>query len=304
MSYFDLPPDERINWKESVPFFAMHVLAAGAFFTGFSWAALTALLVTYVLRMFAITAGYHRYFSHRTYKTNRFFQFVMAFLGASAAQKGPLWWASHHRHHHRHSDTEHDIHSPRFKGLFWAHMGWILCDKHKHPDHKLVRDLVKYPELRFLDRYHFVAPVFLATVMFGLGMLLQSMFPVLQTSGVQMLFWGFFLSTVFLYHGTFLVNSLTHVMGKKRFETDDDSRNSLLISLITLGEGWHNNHHRFPSSERQGFYWWEIDVSHYILRLLSWFGIVQDLRQPPARVYAADSRLKRPSPSVKAGELD
>ena len=304
MSYFQRPDDEKINWKESIPFFLMHVLAIGAFFTGFSWAALIALVVTYTVRMFAITAGYHRYFSHRTFQTSRLFQFVLAFLGASAAQKGPLWWASHHRHHHRHSDTEEDVHSPRYKGLFWAHMGWILCDKHKHPDHQLVHDLLKYPELKFLDRYHFIAPATLAVFLFGLGAALNGFFPQLNTSGVQLLFWGFFLSTVLTYHGTFLVNSLTHVFGKKRFKTDDDSRNSLLISLITLGEGWHNNHHRFPASERQGFYWWEIDVSHYILRILSWLRLVWDLRRPPQKVYAEARILKRPSEAVKRGLID
>ena len=289
---------EKVNWRDSIGFFAIHLACILVIWAGISWIAVLALIATYGIRMFAITAGYHRYFSHRSYKTTRFFQFIMGFIGSSAAQKGPLWWAAHHRHHHRHSDQEEDIHSPR-KGLWWSHVGWILCDKYKCAHLKLVHDLQKFPELRFLDRFHLIAPVSLALILFGLGATINYYFPHLGTSGFQLLIWGFFLSTVLLYHGTFTVNSLAHVIGRRRFETSDDSKNSFLISMITLGEGWHNNHHRFPSSERQGFYWWEIDVSHYILRLLSWLRIVWDLRTPPAKVYANSRFLKRPSQAVK-----
>ncbi|RMD93370.1 MAG: acyl-CoA desaturase [Calditrichaeota bacterium] len=297
------PQDEKINWRDSTAFILVHLAALLVFWVGFSWVALAALVITYGLRMFAITAGYHRYFSHRTFKTSRVFQFILGLIGASSAQKGPLWWASHHRHHHRYSDTEFDIHSPRQKGFWWAHLGWILCDKHKHPDRKLVPDLIKFPELKFLDKYHLLAPAALAVTIFALGATLNFFFPGLKTSGLQLLIWGFFLSTVLLYHGTFLVNSLTHVMGRRRFQTDDDSRNSLIISLITLGEGWHNNHHRFPSSERQGFYWWEIDISHYVLRFLGWFKIVWDLRKPPAKVYATSRVLKWPNRELLDSEF-
>ena len=293
--------DEKINVADSTGFILVHIACILVIWAGISWAAVIALILTYGVRMFAITAGYHRYFSHRTYKTSRFFQFVMAFLGTSAAQKGPLWWAAHHRHHHRHSDTEEDIHSPR-KGFWWSHVGWIMCDKYKCAHMKLVQDLQKYPELNFLDKYHIIAPVTLAVIMTGLGMTLNAYFPELNTSGFQMLVWGFFISTTILYHGTFTVNSLTHVFGRRRFETTDDSRNSFLISIFTLGEGWHNNHHRFPSSERQGFYWWEIDLSHYILRILSWFRVVWDIRKPPERVYAKNGLFKRPPRDLKAQE--
>lgn len=286
--------DEQINWLTSIPFFLVHLACLLVFWAGISWVAVAALVVTYGVRMFAITAGYHRYFSHRTYKTSRFFQFVLAFIGTTSAQKGPLWWSAHHRHHHRYSDQEEDVHSPR-KGFWWSHVGWILCDKYKCTHMKLVQDLQKFPELRFLDRYYLLPPVILALLLTGLGMALNALFPQLNTSGFQMLVWGFFISTTLLYHGTFTVNSLAHVIGRRRFETTDDSKNSFLIALITLGEGWHNNHHRFPSSERQGFYWWEIDVSHYVLKVLSWLRVVWDLRKPPQRVYADGSLLKRPS---------
>ncbi len=290
--------DEKINWTDSTGFILVHIACILVIWAGVSWAAIIALILTYGIRMFAITAGYHRYFSHRSYKTTRIFQFVMAFLGTSAAQKGPLWWAAHHRHHHRHSDTEEDIHSPR-KGFWWSHVGWIMCDKYKCAHMKLVKDLREFPELNFLERFHLIAPISLAVILTGLGMTLNYYFPQLNTSGFQMLVWGFFISTAVLYHGTFTVNSLTHVYGRRRFDTTDDSRNSFLISLITLGEGWHNNHHRFPSSERQGFYWWEIDVSHYILRVLSWFRIVWDLRNPPKRVYADRKVFKKPPGELK-----
>jgi stearoyl-CoA desaturase (delta-9 desaturase) len=235
--------------------------------------------------MFGITAGYHRYFSHRTYKTSRAFQFVLGFLGAMSAQKGPLWWASHHRRHHGYSDSADDVHSPVVRGFWWSHVGWFLCRKYGETDVQSIRDLNAYPELRVLNRFHALPPAALSVVTLGIGGLLRVIAPGMNTSATQMLVWGFFISTVLVYHGTFVVNSLAHVFGTRRFPTKDESRNNLLIALITLGEGWHNNHHYAPSSERQGFYWWEIDVSHYILKTLSWCGLVWDLQPPPSRAY-------------------
>jgi stearoyl-CoA desaturase (delta-9 desaturase) len=238
----------------------------------------------YLLRMFAITAGYHRLFSHRSYDTSRVFQFIIGFVGAASAQRGPLWWAANHRHHHRHSDTEKDIHSPGLRGLWWAHAGWVLS-KDDIYEERLVKDLAAFPEIRILDRYHFVPPLLLLAASYILGDVLASYFPGLGTSGFQMMVWAALISTVILYHCTFTINSLAHILGTQRFKTNDESRNSLFLALITLGEGWHNNHHRFPGSERQGFYWWEIDISHYILKVLSACGIVWNLRTPPARLY-------------------
>ena len=240
----------------------------------------------YFVRMIGITAGYHRYFSHRSYKTSRVFQFVLALLGASAGQQGPLWWASHHRHHHKYSDTENDTHSPIAQGLWWSHMGWILCPENRKTRYDLVPDLVKYPELRFIDKFYFLPSVALAVSLWLLGTLLNQRAPNLGVTGFQLLVWGFFISTVLLYQGTCTVNSLAHRIGRRRFDTEDGSRNSFLVTLLTLGEGWHNNHHFAPYSERQGFYWWEIDISHYLLKALCWLGIVWDLRVPPQTVYA------------------
>ncbi len=266
-------------------FILMHVSVLLVLWTGASWFAVGACVFLYYIRMFGLTAGYHRYFSHRSYKTSRFFQFVMAFLGASAMQKGPLWWSAHHRHHHRFSDTEDDVHSPITRSVWWAHVGWIFSEESRDTRKKLIPDLLKYPELHWIERNHLVAPISLAVFLFGLGTLLEAVAPGLGTNGLQLTVWGFFVSTVVLWHGTFTVNSLAHLFGRRRFSTTDHSRNSLLIALITMGEGWHNNHHRFLASERQGFYWWEVDASHYILTVLSWFGIVWDINKPPQKIY-------------------
>jgi len=271
--------------KQSV-FFGIHLMCLGVIWVGFSWTAFTVAVLLYFIRMFAITGGYHRYFSHRSYKTSRVFQFILGVIGSSSAQKGPLWWASHHRHHHQYSDKPEDIHSAHMNGIWWSHVGWVLSTRFLEARLELIKDFLKYPEIIFLEKYNLVPPIALAVGLYFFGALCGHYAPGLHTTGMQMLIWGFFVSTTFLYHGTFLVNSFTHLVGKRRFKTDDESRNSLVIALVTMGEGWHNNHHRYPGSERQGFYWWEIDMSHYILKTLSWLGIVWDLRVPPERIYA------------------
>lgn len=283
-------PFSPVNIIKQLLFWAIHLGCIGIVWVGVSWTAVAVCLALYVVRMFTITGVYHRYFSHRSYQTSRWFQFVLAFMGTTSAQKGPIWWASHHRHHHKHSDTEEDIHPPRLYGLWWAHVGWVLSTQFVETRYELVKDLMKFPELRLLDRLHFAPPLILASALVGVGVLLQSHYPELGTSAGQLFVWGFCVSTTLLYHGTFCINSLAHLIGKPRFETGDDSKNSFILALITLGEGWHNNHHRYPGSERQGFYWWEIDISHYILKTLSWFGLVWDLRVPPERIYLEASQ--------------
>lgn len=263
-------PDERVNWPQSIPFLLLHFLPITLIFTGISTTAVVLFLVTYFGRMFFVTAGYHRYFSHKSYKLARVPQFIMAFGAESSAQKGVLWWAAHHRNHHQFSDTERDVHSPR-KGFWWSHVGWILADKFKAYDADRIRDFGKYPELVFIDKRDWIAPWTLGITCFLIG-------------GWSGLVLGFFTSTVLLWHSTFLVNSLAHVYGRRRYETEDTSRNSMLVALLTGGEGWHNNHHHYQASARQGFFWWEIDTTYYVLKLLSLVGIVKDLRQPPDRV--------------------
>ena len=246
--------------------------------------ALLTCALLYGVRVFGITAGYHRYFSHRTYKTGRSFQFVLAVLGAAAAQQGPLWWAAHPRHHHKYSDTAQDAHSPAVHGFWWSHIGWLLCPHYRPTNYRLVPDLVKYRELRLINRFYMLPPLALAVCVWILGAMLQRYYPAARTSGWQMLVWGFFISTVLVYHAIFAVNSLTHIIGRRRFRTKDESRNSLLVALLTFGEGWHNNNHHYPASERQGFYWWEVDISHYVLRVLCWLRIVWDLQSPPRHI--------------------
>ena len=265
--------DERVNWPSSIPMFAIHGLCLLAIVTGVTWQSLVLCAVLYFGRMWFITAGFHRYFAHRSYKTNRVFQFVLAFGGGTAAQKGALWWASHHRDHHRFSDTERDVHSP-LKGFWWSHIGWILCDKYKGWDPDSIKDFNKYPEIRFLTKHDWIPPWTVAIASYLIA-------------GWPGLIVGFFWSTVLLWHGTFTVNSLAHVMGRRRYATTDTSRNSALIALWTGGEGWHNNHHHYQASARNGFFWWEYDPTYYGLKLLSWVGVVRDLKTPPERALAA-----------------
>jgi stearoyl-CoA desaturase (delta-9 desaturase) len=258
-------------WLVSLPFVSVHLACLAVFLTGVHWLDLVLCALCYFTRMFGITAGYHRYFAHRSYKTSRPFQFFLACLGCSALQKGPLWWSAHHRDHHRFSDTDADPHSPHARSVWWAHIGWILTKGHEAADLSRVRDWSRFPELRWLNSLHWLPGIALAVVCWLVG-------------GWSGLAWGFFVSTILLYHGVFTVNSLCHLFGYQRFATADQSRNNLFVALITLGEGWHNNHHHYQSSANQGFYWWEVDVTYYVLRFLEVFGVVWGIRKPPRRV--------------------
>jgi stearoyl-CoA desaturase (delta-9 desaturase) len=269
---------DAIDWTRCIPFFLLHVACLSVFLVGFSWIALGTAVAMYLVHMFAITGFYHRYFSHRAFKTSRVFQFVMAFVGATSVQRGPLWWAAHHRHHHNHSDEAMDTHSPRQRGFWMSHCGWFLTKGAYSTPLKYVRDWMQYPELRFINRFDFIAPVALAVGLFGLGELLHIAAPGLGTNGWQLFVWGFVFSTVVVYHATYTINSLAHRIGGQRYDTGDDSRNNFILALITLGEGWHNNHHYYPASARQGFYWWEIDLTYYGLWLLSKTGLIWNLR--------------------------
>ena len=272
------PPSRGYDWLPFTPFLLLHVAVFGALWTGTSWVDWVACAVLYFVRMFAVTGVYHRYFSHRTYKTSRWFQFVLAFLAQTSSQKGALWWAAHHRDHHKYSDLPWDVHSPIQKGFWYSHVLWLVDRGTEVTDYKRIKDFAKYPELVWLNKYWLVPPVALGVATWWL----------LGWSGLLI---GFFLSTVLLWHGTFLVNSLAHVLGGRRFPTADTSRNNWWIALLTLGEGWHNNHHHYMGSARQGFYWWEIDVTYYILKALSWCGLIWDLRPVPAAVLAEGRAL-------------
>ncbi len=277
----------RVDWVRLLPFVAMHIACLGVLWVGWSWTAIAVAAALYLARMFAITAFYHRYFSHKAFRTSRAMQFVFALLGASAVQRGPLWWASHHRHHHVHADGEQDAHSPHRHGFLWAHAGWFMARANFAARAGLVPDLARFPELRFLDRFDALVPLLLAAALYGSGAWLAAAYPALGTDGPQLLVWGFAISTVMLYHATFTVNSLAHTLGRRRYRTRDSSRNNFWIALLTLGEGWHNNHHHYPGAARQGFFWWEIDVTYYVLRLMAALGLVWDLRPVPAAVRDA-----------------
>ena len=276
-------PPEQIDWLRVIPFISLHLSCLLVIWVGWSPVAVGVALALYAVRMLTITGVYHRYFSHRTYETSRFWQFVGALIGATSAQRGPLWWASHHRHHHRFADQPDDTHSPVQRGFLWSHMLWILTPKYFGTKKKFVKDWSRFPELVFLNRYDILPPLALLVVLLVTGRLLGVYAPSLGTSGLQMAVWGFAISTVALFHATATINSLDHLIGRRRYNTPDHSRNNWVLALITFGEGWHNNHHHYPIASRQGFFWWEIDLTYYVLIVLSWLGIVRGLTPLPPR---------------------
>ena len=278
MSDATLEDDRRLS-PRSIPFFLVHLAAViGVCALGWSWKGLLLAVVLYYARMFGVTAGYHRYFSHRTFRTSRPVQFLLALLATSSAQKGVIWWAAHHRAHHKYSDLPGDVHSAKLDGFVWSHVGWIVSRKYEGTDESRVKDLTAYPELLWLDRWFLVPPIAL-----GVGLWL--------VGGAWALVWGMFVSTTLLWHGTFTINSLTHLFGRRRYATTDNSRNSFILALVTMGEGWHNNHHYYQRSVNQGFFWWEIDPTYYLLRAMAAVGLVWDLHTPPARVRDAHLAL-------------
>jgi stearoyl-CoA desaturase (delta-9 desaturase) len=264
----------------NVLFVAMHLSLVFVFFVAVSWKILALAVAGYALRMWAVTAGYHRYFAHRSYKTSRAFQFVLAVLGATAMQNGPLWWASVHRRHHKDSDGPGDLHSPVQRGFWYAHIGWVFDLTLPRPrDESNVQDLMRYPELCWIDGHDWV-PLFTYAIF------------CFVFAGLPGLVWGFVVSTLAVFHATMLINSVAHLWGARRYATGDGSRNNALLAVITFGEGWHNNHHQYMSSARQGFFWWEIDITYYVLKALAWMGVVWGLREPPASA-AGNFRAER-----------
>jgi stearoyl-CoA desaturase (Delta-9 desaturase) len=283
MTTFDAAPERAddagdIVYPSAIPFVLVHVACLGAIWSGVTWRAVVIAVVLYWGRIFFIGAGYHRYFSHRAFSTGRVFQFILAFLAQSTAQKSVLWWAAKHRHHHLHSDTERDVHSPRLTGFLYSHVGWIFARRHDAFDMVKVEDLARFPELMWLHRHERWPAYGLALLCFLIG-------------GWSGLFVGFFLSTCLVFHATFCINSLAHVSGRKRYVTGDDSRNNWCLAIFTMGEGWHNNHHACQSSVRQGFRWWEYDATFYILKALAWSGLIWDLKTPPPALLRNEQRL-------------
>jgi stearoyl-CoA desaturase (delta-9 desaturase) len=282
--------NDDIIYPSALAFVLVHLACLAIFWTGARPIDVAVCIALYLIRMFAITAGLHRYFSHKSFKTSRVFQFVLAFVAQTSAQSGHLWWAAKHREHHKYSDTPDDVHSPAQSGFFHAHVGWIFHPQSNKADYGYIKDFTRFPELVWLNEHNKFPAVLLALAVF-------------LTLGWSGLVVGFFLSTVLVYHGTFMINSLAHVYGKQRYVTGDDSRNNWLLALITLGEGWHNNHHHYQSSTRQGFRWWEIDVTYYILKAMSWVRLVWELREPPAEVVRGERKLNKPLIEKTARDL-
>ncbi len=282
-------PDD-VAYPSTIGFLLIHLACFVAVWTGVTPRAVVLGLVLYFLRIFAIGAGYHRYFSHRAYRTSRVFQFCLAFVAQTSAQRGALWWAAHHRRHHKYSDTAQDVHSPVLRSFLYSHAGWIFVPRNTATDYGTIRDFARYPELMFLNRMLYLPPALLALATWLIG-------------GMPGLVVGFCWSTVAVWHATFSINSLAHVVGRRRYVTGDESRNNWLLALITMGEGWHNNHHAYQVSVRQGFRWWEYDPTYYVLRALSWIGVVWDLHVPPKAVVRGEQRLGQVVIEKVAGQL-
>jgi stearoyl-CoA desaturase (delta-9 desaturase) len=282
-------PDD-VAYPSSIGFLLIHLACFAVFWTGLTPRAAVLGLALYFLRIFAIGAGYHRYFSHRAYRTSRVFQFCLAFVAQTSAQRGALWWAAHHRRHHKYSDTAQDVHSPVLRSFLYSHVGWIFVPRNNATNYAVIRDFTRYPELMFLDRMLYLPPALLALATWLIG-------------GMPDLVVGFCWSTVAVWHATFSINSLAHVVGRRRYVTGDESRNNWLLALITMGEGWHNNHHAYQVSVRQGFRWWEYDPTYYVLRALSWIGVVWDLHVPPKAVVRGEQRLGQVVIDKVAGQL-
>jgi stearoyl-CoA desaturase (delta-9 desaturase) len=255
-------------------YLTMHVLPLTAFWYGVTplegAVCLVLCLALMQVRGFCMSAGYHRYLGHRSFKTSRLLQFLFAVGGCTTLRGGPLWWASLHRHHHRYADTADDVHSPA-KGLWWSYGGWLLGGRYVVTRYDLVKDLSLYPELCWLNRWWLVPAALLGLAVFLVG-------------GWNAFALGFCLSSALLFHAQAILDSLTHVWGSRRYATADTSRNSWLLSFLFLGEGWHNNHHHYQSSSNQGFFWYEIDPTFDVLRVLAWLGLVWELRKPPEQV--------------------
>ena len=267
-------------WSVIIGMTIFHLACLLVFVVGVSATALWVAFGMYVFRGMGVTTGYHRLLAHRSFKTNRVVQFILAFAGSLAVQGGPLWWVAHHRAHHAETDTEEDIHSPVTRGMWAAHMGWMMTDEAFNEKGTNSRDLHKFPEIKMLQRHYVWLIVFQIAALYGVGAWLASAYPGLGTSGAQLVVWGFFVSTVFTWHVTFMVNSVCHRWGGRPYDTGDASTNNVFIGFLGFGEGWHNNHHLYPNSARHGLRWWQLDVTYMLIKVLSWVGLASDLKLP------------------------
>jgi stearoyl-CoA desaturase (delta-9 desaturase) len=270
------------NLVQILIFWFVQASALLVFAVPFRWAYLGLWAASHFLRAVGLTLCFHRYLAHRAFKMNRGARFVWALVGTAAMQKGPLWWAGHHVNHHKYADRDGDPHSPMVSGVYHAHVGWFLDDTKYdsvESNNPVMRDFSKVPELALLDRFFYAPPILLA-----LGLVLAG--------GLPWLAWGFCLPTMTLSHATFCINSVNHMFGSRRFETVDESRNNVLTAFFAVGEGWHNNHHRYQRAARNGFYWWEFDPTWYIIRGMAALRIAWDLQSVPKRIYEEARSVK------------
>ncbi|HEY8996245.1 MAG TPA: fatty acid desaturase [Edaphobacter sp.] len=270
----------RINWVTAIAMVIFHIGAVAALFF-FSWKNLAVAAVMYFL---AINVGigmcYHRLLTHRGYKTPRFMEYLLTICGTMALEGGPIFWVATHRVHHQNSDHEGDPHTPH-DGTWWAHAGWIISGRALHSETALLGryapDLTRDPIHVWLSKYHWLPLTIAGFLQIALGAALAD--PGHRVVGaLGMVLWGTFLRTTLGLHATWLVNSATHLWGKRRFETHDDSRNSWWVALLTGGEGWHNNHHAHPVSARHGLTWYEFDINYYGIWLMSKLGLAKKIQ--------------------------
>ena len=257
-----------VNWANVIFIIVAHIAAVAALFF-WSWpAVITGFVLFYVAGSFGIGMGYHRLLTHRGYKVPRLVEYFLATCGTLSLEGGPIQWVVTHRIHHAHADRPGDPHTPR-DGGWWAHMGWILWGTAQNHDAATIAhyapDLVKDRYYRWLNNYYYVPLLIVGIGLFIFG-------------GWGVVLWGVFLRTTVALHATWLVNSATHLWGEQRFKTDDDSRNSWWVALLTFGEGWHNNHHAHPTSARHGLHWYEIDLNWLGIRALQLLGLAHSIK--------------------------
>jgi len=263
-------------------FWLIQASALLVFAVPFRWAFIALWAASHFLRAVGLTLAYHRYYAHRAFKMHRVTRFIWTFIGAAAMQKGPIWWAGHHVNHHKFADRDGDPHSPMVSGVYYAHLGWFLNDtKFDRVDatNPVLRDFGSIPEIAFLDRHFWLPPTVLAIALYLAG-------------GLPWVVWGFCVPTMTLAHATFAINSVNHMFGSRRFETVDESRNNPLTAFFAAGEGWHNNHHRYQRAARNGFYWWEFDITWYAIRAMQALGLAWDVQPVPARLYKEARAVK------------
>ena len=295
MSLFKIDTQHgRISWFIVLIVATITLLPFTALTTYVAWGSILLLLSSYALRVFCLTACYHRLLSHKAYKTSRVFRFIMTFICCTAMQGGPLWWASRHRHHHINSDQSNDRHSAEQFGFWHSHMLWFMYKENLRAEYHLVRDLYNAPELRLLERFWYVCPLVMVALLLGGGYWVTGAW----SGAWNAVVWGFCVPAFFVNHATYFVNSLTHLFGRVRYRTADSSRNNWLVAVTTFGEGWHNNHHRYAGSARQGHAWYELDITYMLLKVLSWLRIVRDLRPVPQRILA-EGGLAEDAPAAR-----